>query len=126
MSRPKAYDYHRLLGADPTDDPVKFASTIQAFKKTMSYAEIEARTGIPSARLYQWMRKLGVTATRVTNKGRIINNKSVKLPSGDIEIRVEMPPDYLNDILPGAIRDEAERRGMTVDEFLAANERGEV
>lgn len=92
----------------------------------MTWPEISRETGINIQIFHLWKKRLGFTVQKQSTKPHKPKGGGRAKWWGDGEIKPEERADYLNDILPFAIRDEAERRGMTVDEFLAANERGEV
>ena len=121
-----SYDYKGKLGADPLDNPKKYIEIVQNLKKTKSYGEIAKQTGIPADRIGQWMRKLNAKVNTFKGGGRSADVKVIKLPDGSTFTREGKLENYLRDGLPKAIRDEAERRGMSVEEFLEANGRGEV
>lgn len=105
--------------------PQEYTRIIQQLKLTRTWKEIAALTGVSERVLLLRKAKMGFTTHSIPNRNpRPFRGHRPKYYGGfDIP---EERPDYKNDVLPFAIRDEAERRGMTVDEFLAANERGEV
>lgn len=105
----KTVDYKRIFGTENRDDLSRILITL---KETKSYGMIAKETGIPNATLQSLYRRLGLCG-------------KVKVHNSWIAREEVKREDYLNDILPKAIEAESRKRGMSVDEFLEANRRGD-